>query len=240
MPPARICHASGLGTWMTRDELIAKLQDHEDAFVERKLESLKPSDIRRAVVAFANSVPQGREAILFIGVADKGEILGCTNPDAKQKAVRSICEHDCYPPIAVTSEVLSTEKGAVVAVLIAASQDRPHFAGPAYVRKGSESVAASRQVFDELIYSRSSHVASILRHKNEVVSVESVQHKLGSTRHIASGGYREHAECRILECNAHYLRLQNISSLEYYSEPVSHVELVRDEEKYRAKLIVRG
>ena len=52
---------------MTREELLKRLKDHEDNFTERKLEGAKSAELRKTLVAFANSVPEGRLAILFIG-----------------------------------------------------------------------------------------------------------------------------------------------------------------------------
>ncbi len=224
---------------MTRDELLARLRDPEDGFVERKLDGVKPADIRKTIVAFANSVPDGREAVLFIGVADDGQIVGCANADARQKSVRQLAQKDCYPPIDTYGEVLSTAKGNVVCVIVGVSTNRPHFSGPAYIRRGSESTAASPQLFDELIYSRNSLVAALLRLKDSVVSVHSIRHKLGSTKPMASIDYREQAECMILGCDAHTLRMQNISTKEYYSEPLANVQLSRDENKHRPLVIVK-
>ena len=42
----------------------------------------------------------------------------------------------------------------IVAVLIPASERRPHFAGHAYVRRGSQTVESSTAILDELIASR--------------------------------------------------------------------------------------
>jgi len=226
---------------MNQHNLLVRLRAPEDGFVERKLEGLKPADLRRTLVAFANSVPEGREAVLFIGVSDHGEIEGCTNTDAKQKDVRRTCDHECYPPLtSVSSEVLTVGGKALVAVVVGPSGNRPHFTGQAYIRRGSETVVASAQQFDELVHSRNSLVSAILRHRDEVFTVESIGYLLGNSRYIASRDSRQHAECRLVECNPQFIRLKNIASSETYSEPLSHVDLMSDEQKHRPKLIVRG
>jgi predicted HTH transcriptional regulator len=51
---------------MTED-LKARARDKEDGFVERKSQGIKPSEIREAVCAFANSTADGRTGVLFIG-----------------------------------------------------------------------------------------------------------------------------------------------------------------------------
>ncbi len=115
---------------MAHNEIKARLSDKEDNFVERKPKTVKNAEIRQTVVAFANSVPEGREALLFIGIRDDGTIEGVDNTDAMQKAIREACERQCYPPIKYTAEVVSDGGRDVVAIRIPPSQDRPHFAGP--------------------------------------------------------------------------------------------------------------
>jgi hypothetical protein len=224
---------------MTREELLHRLSDHEDNFIERKLDGVHDRDVRKTVVAFANSVTPEREGILFIGVADNGEIVGCVNPDDKQKKVRKACD-DCFPAVRFVSEVLPVSGKSVVAIIVPFSSDKPHFSGPAYVRRGSESVVASNTAFDQLIYSRNSKLAAIQRYAGQIVTVISLAHKLGQARIVYDSGYRETAECRIIECDPHTVRLQNISTNEICSEAVDRIELTRDEEKYRPKLIVKG
>ncbi len=226
---------------LSRNELTALLGNHEDNFIERKPDSISPADIRKAVVAFANSVPDGRHGVLFIGVRDDGRIAGCRNTDAKQKAVREACNRDCYPPIAMTSEVLSTKEGDVVAVVIGASKNRPHFAGPAYVRRGSESGAASEEMFRELVFSQNSTAATLLRIRNQVVSFVSIQHKIGQVRRIDDRAYREGGDCKVLDCDWHRARLQLVGGdSRYFSEPLDHIRIMHDENKYRPMLVFTG
>ena len=84
--------------------------------IERKPGGVNRAEIRQTLVAFANSVPEGSEATLFIGVRDKGEIQGVSNPDETQKLVRAVCEADAYPPIRYRAEVLKEGDKLIVAV----------------------------------------------------------------------------------------------------------------------------
>lgn len=106
---------------LTRAELQARLALHEDSFVERKLEG---ADFRPTVVAFANSVPRGRDAVLFIGVHDNGEIGGISNADSIQKKLQTLCRETCYPPIDFQTELLSIDSKQVLAVVIPPSAHR--------------------------------------------------------------------------------------------------------------------
>jgi len=62
-------------------------------------------------------------------------------------------------------------------VIIYGSENRPHFAGPSYVRSGSESLEASREQFNELIAKRNSKVSRISEFKGEVVSVNNIHRR---------------------------------------------------------------
>lgn len=96
---------------MTPDALRAKLRDHEDNFVERKPAGVNRAEMRKTLVAFANSVPQGQTAILFIGVRDDGSLNSVKAPDSVQKTLNDICARDCYPAIPFRATAL-TQDGA--------------------------------------------------------------------------------------------------------------------------------
>jgi schlafen family protein len=132
--------------------LRKRLKNREDGFVECKPEGVSTEDIRKTLVAFANSIPEGEQAILFIGVADDGTLLGVNDTDKLQKGVRRVAEEKCYPPIkAHTCKVFEESGKSIVAVIVSASASRPHFAGTAYVRIGSESVKAPEQIFEQML-----------------------------------------------------------------------------------------
>lgn len=126
------------------DSLRDRLRNFEDQFTERKTEgAANKAELRKTLVGLANTVPEDRTAVLFIGVTDGGEIAGVSSPDALQKTVTEVCQHNCYPALrSVAQEVLDAEGKAVLAV-VSCSRDRPHFAGLAYVRRGSQTVVAS-------------------------------------------------------------------------------------------------
>jgi Putative DNA-binding domain len=58
---------------MTDDDLLRRMRNFEDHFVERKTAN-DTKDILKTIVAFANSAPVGFPAILYMGVKDSGEI----------------------------------------------------------------------------------------------------------------------------------------------------------------------
>lgn len=226
---------------MHDDQLLKRLSDHEDNFVERKPENVNSREIRRTLSAFANTLSPGNEAILFVGVGDDGSIIGVENTDSKQKNIRHICEQECYPPITscVFRVLRLDEDRAVLAVIVSASPNRPHFTGPAFERRGSESVAASEKLFNELIASRNGKTERILAMRNGVITVRCIGRKLEDSRTLASS-YCGTRECRIIDCDAHIVRLQDISSGTYATESLENVQISHDEERNRGMLIIRG
>jgi predicted HTH transcriptional regulator len=126
----------------TDDELLRWKDPSEDNFIERKTYA-DSKDWVKTVVAFANSAPHDRHAVLYIGVRDDGSIEEPTNLDIVQKTLRQKLEA-VYPPVVYTTRVLNDGEKQFLTVVMPGSPNRPHFAGPAYVRVGSESVKGFR------------------------------------------------------------------------------------------------
>jgi hypothetical protein len=225
---------------MQSEDLLSRLTAAEDNLVERKPQGSNRAELRRTLVAFANSTPKGQSAVLFLGVHDKGMILGVDNPDALQKTIGDVCRTDCYPPIEFSSRAINIEAKVVVAVIVPASSQRPHFAGQAFVRRGSESVTASAEQYEELMLSRNDKCREILSWRDQVITVMSVQHRLGQAKRVADQAYRQMAECRVLSCDAHVVRLEDIANTTRIAEPLESVTIMRDEERWRPMLVVKG
>ena len=129
----------------------------------------------------------------------------------------------------------------VVAVVVGASNDKPHFAGPAYVRQGSESVKASKRLFEELVDARHSKVEAILRMRDvPAVTVIGLGHRLGGTRRDVERGYREGCECKVVACDAHTVTLLRLSDSWMFYEAVERIETSIDGNMKRPMLIVKG
>lgn len=216
---------------MTPQALLERLNNNEDGFTERKTEAAKPLEFRQTLVAFANSVPEGQMAVLFIGVANDGKVIGVTNSDSLQKKLREIAENGCYPPVRSQSQVFTVDGKSVVAVLIEASSERPHFAGPAFVRRGSESVVASKQVFEELIASRNTKAGKLLRNKDQLITFRQIDLDQWSRRKI-----RYDLECRIETCDAQVVHLHDVGSGRHFTVPLEIVRINTDQSKRRLML----
>jgi len=221
-----------------KENLLKRLTDNEDNYTERKPETAGKSDWKRTLVAFANSVDQGNTGILFIGVEDNGTIKGVSNTDSLQKKIRKICKNECYPPIDFKSEVLSIEGSDVLAVSIGESSRRPHFAGPAYVREGSESVISSEDQYEDLIASRIDPCREILKHKGENITVVVHRKRLGETKHLGDNRYRAAHKCRVEKCSPHYVTLYDFNTKQTVTEPLKNITISFDHNKSRFQLNV--
>jgi schlafen family protein len=225
---------------LTGGEIAQMIGQPEGPLIERKPSRVNAREIRQTVVAFANTVSGADEAVLFIGVRDDGIIEGCDNTDATQKTVRDVCEKQCYPAIAFRIEILPRHRN-VVAVIIPPSQNRPHFAGTAYMRRGSESVAAPDDVFDEMVYSRNSKAGAFLKMKrtSEIVRVVGTEYGRGEGKFLLVGT-AQGIECKVLDCNAHYVRFEVLGNSRRISEPLENISISIDDEKWCPKIIVRA
>jgi predicted HTH transcriptional regulator len=131
----------------------------EDYLLERKTENdLK--DLLKTMVAFANSVVPGHTAVILIGERNDGSAEGVSNADNIQKKVRQEADK-IYPDVIWKSASYAKDGKQCVRVEIEHSCDTPHFGGPAWVRRGSETVKANDEEFQRLIDIRSSVVREL-------------------------------------------------------------------------------
>lgn len=218
------------------ESLVDRLRDPEDRFVERKPPNAGKSDFKRTIVAFANSTPPNRVGVLFVGVADDGTAIGVDNPDRTQKDLRQLAENDCYPPIYIDTEVVRVGDKQIVAALVKASTQRPHFAGPAYVRRGSESVNATEREYEELIASRVSTARQLLSWVGQTVTVTEVKTQLGEYFDVP-GDHHQSDEYRIVEVTAHYVRFLQMRSGVSVTEILDALRVSWDDKKHRPRVI---
>ena len=198
MPPDMAESLKSLAAQLKDDELLLRLRDSEDNFVERKTANDKGGWLKTAV-AFANSVPIGYPSVLFVGVSDKGEVQlpPDTNLESLQKTVSDSLKA-AYPPLYYLPKVLTADLKPFLAVIIPGSPDRPHFAGKSYVRVGPETREASEEQFESLVAQRQSKVYEISKWLNRTIILE---HRQGFGHNIQVGG----TTATLLRCNAFYV-----------------------------------
>jgi hypothetical protein len=195
--------------------LLARMRNFEDHLVERKVVK-DDKDWKKTAVAFANSVPVGLPAVLYIGVRDNGEIeTPQHNLDEAEKKFNRQMEK-VYPRIAYVPKVISDNGRQALAVVIPGSELRPHFAGLAYVRRGSESIESSEEQFSELMAQRNSKAALLLQSKGKNVTV------------FVRTGDSEipwPTSTVLVACNQFYVTLKRFDHEPPHSFPLSRVEI---------------
>jgi hypothetical protein len=205
---------------LTDAELIARLTQTEDSFVERKSQSDK-SGWLRTTVAFANSTPIGLPSVLFIGVSNDGQISA--NVDV-EKTLQAFSDHigaHAWPPIYALARELTHAGRSCVAAIVPGSVERPHFAGRAYVREGTQTKDASMDQFERLIAERSSKVHEIRKRIGQKVLVM-VQGVFRNGPHHVLG------EMIVSDCNSFFVSLDPVSPGGRASYPLRRVDLSYD------------
>ncbi len=227
----------------TEQRLTARLAKRppEDSFVERKPQSVKGNELRQTLVAFSNSLEDGQTAILFIGVDDKtGAVLGVDDPEKLQMRVGDAGE-ECYPVVRPLMTVLQVNGKSLLAVEVAHSKDRPHFAGPAYVRSGSRSVKAPDTVYRDLLTSHCGKAGELLKCKGKYVSVRTINKRLGNHYAEWEPGVDREGTATVVSVEPfgvtfHFTQYCD----EQCTEPLSRIELDWDTANKRRLVIVRG
>jgi hypothetical protein len=154
--------AESLNLSISDDDLLSKVKNREDNFIERK----PVKDTRGwllTAVAFANSCPVGYPGVLFIGVNDDGTIQQHQPPLNFEKLQMSVSAriNEAWPPIYHFVKTLRIDGAEFLAVIVPGSSLRPHFSGAAFVRVGPQTKNASEDQYDALIAQRSSKVREL-------------------------------------------------------------------------------
>jgi predicted HTH transcriptional regulator len=216
-------------------DLLARMRNFEDHLVERKVVG-DDKDWKKTAVAFANSVPVGLPAVLYIGVRDNGEIeTPQRNLDDIQRKFNTMMQR-VFPRIAYAPKIITENGQQALAIIIPGSELRPHFAGLSYVRLGSQTDEASAEQFAELIAQRNSKTARILSWKDKKVTVVN---RLSVGRIAGPGGTEGQwpDNTAVVNCDQFYVTLQ-IGADPEMSFPLSRVEINFDNMRHRLQLEV--
>ena len=219
-------------TELSNEDLLSRMRNFEDHFVERKT-SGDSRDWIKTVVAFANSAPISYPCVLYLGVRDTGEIESPqTNLDSMQKSFNKEMEK-IYPRVAYLPRIIEQNGRQALAIMVFGSELRPHFGGPSYVRQGSETFEASKSQFDELIASRNSKVYQILAFKGKPVTAVNRQVTTGNA--VSESVWN--VPPLVIDCNQFWVTLgRNLDGNGYSSFPLSRVEINFDHAYDRLRL----
>ncbi len=213
---------------MSDEDLLARLRNFEDNFVERKTVS-DLNDCVKTVIAFANSAPIGMPCVLYLGQKDGREIE--EKPidfDSIQKSVNTKLK-SIYPRVPYIAKVITDGTKQVLAVIVPGSELRPHFAGPSFIRVGSESIEASQQQLDNLIAQRSSKTYRISQYIGGQVSIR--------FKFIYGNGTFSFSlqMMHLVDCNEAWVTLM-LNDTDFRSFPLAAVELSYDHKTKQLEL----
>lgn len=186
-------------------ELLRRLDSFEDSFVERKsLNDMK--DVVKTCVAFANTCDvEGAPGILFYGMRNDGSIedLSDSVADSIQKTIKDKLSV-VYPPIEYKTREIRKSGRRLLAIIVAGSAKGPHFSGPAYVREGSVTVAASEELFPRIVDRRGRKVREILKWKDKQILMRRYVLNPAPTQQRNPWAY---SSARVIDCTAEWLHL---------------------------------
>jgi len=224
----RLSLSDNLRVPISSDDLLAKIADTENSFVERKLIKDHRGWLKTAV-AFANSCPIGFPGVLFVGVDNQGNVEHHDNPPDFEKLQKSISERieDAWPPIYHHALPLTKDGATFIAVIIPGSELRPHFAGHSYIRVGPETKKASEQQFDALIAQRNSKVRALQQLIGRIVTWYSFKDP-------PFGGS---SNGTLIECTQFFITIDMGASRRCF--PVDWVEINFDPANSRYQLIIQ-
>ncbi len=215
---------------LSDQDILVRLSAFEDSFVERKTVN-DIGDCLKTVVAFANTAPVGYPAILFVGVRNNGDVEDGVDLDKIQRSVSQRLSN-AYPSIYTLTRVLQRDSKQFLAVIIPGSDRRPHFAGQAYIRDGSQSIVASESQFSKLIAERNSATYEIKQWIAKTVTVE-----LPTYIQIV-GGVAKRFAANVIDCNQFYVTV----SVDKKDSPMSfsliNVQIGFDHREQRLELTI--
>ncbi len=220
---------------MTREDLLARLRAGEDTLTELKTAGHE-SDVKRGIVAFANSATPERAGVLFLGARKDGSAIGVENATSLGEKVATWAS-ECYPPIRFECVVLPVDGRDILTVVIPASAERPHFAAQAYVREGPKTVKAPPSVYENLIASRNTAAGAILLHKGETITVVREQRLTGRGNQHERILRLGPEEWRIEDCSAHSVELYNLGSQSTASFSLERVVITADPNHHRPLML---
>jgi predicted HTH transcriptional regulator len=210
-------------------DLLRLLHATEDSFTERKT-SGDHKDWVKIIVSFANALRDDQEGVLFIGATNEGRVqTDSTNLDSLQKSLSDKLKR-VYPPVYCTKQIVSDEGRECLAVIVPGSSQRPHFAGPAFIRDGSKSVEATSEQYEALLASRTGKAYAIQKLGEMPLTVSIFQRQAG----IAYVNNKVISEATISTVNQFYVTLNFGNRKQSY--PLSRVEISFDDGMRRPQL----
>jgi hypothetical protein len=184
----------------------------------------------KTVVAFANSLEPNQEGVLFIGATDKGQIeSNLANLDKLQKTFSEKMQ-SVYPPVYYTTKIVSADGRECLAVIVPGSSAKPHYAGPLYLRDGSQTVVATGERHDAMLALRLGKTRELQRWVGKSITLRIISRRQGMGYALDQS---EH-DAAVLACNQFYLTLK--FNNRQWSYPLSRFDIAYDHVRDRLEI----
>lgn len=184
-------------------------------------------------MAFSNSLPVDDPGIIFIGVGNDGTVQDRLDLDDLQKSVSKEFGK-IYPAIYPQMKVMKDQNNKeFLAVIVRGSKNGPHFAGPSYIRDGTQTKEASEQQFERLIAERNSKVREILKWRGKSVTVWIPS--VSRSRHPSTGSRGTQI---VVDCNQFHVTVKSGSTQQAFS--LSDIDVGYDYQNNCLELRFRG
>jgi hypothetical protein len=217
----------------SESDLLRLLHATEHTFVERKTVG-DAQDIAKTVVAFANTLSQNQEGVLFIGATNIGEIEAhASSLDDIQKKL-SYKTSTIYPPVYFVTQTVQEAGRECLAVIVPGSPSRPHFAGQPFVRDGSRTIIASTERYESMLAARSAKTYELRKWLGKPVTVRTMTRQSGMAFNMTESSNQGH----LVEANQFYLTLD--MGNRKISHPLKRVEISYDHKAERLELQIEG
>lgn len=216
---------------MSEADLLRLLRSTEHTFAERKTIG-DSRDWLKTIVAFANSLETNQEGVLFIGAKDNGEIEESpANLDKLQKTLSEKIQ-SAYPPIYYTTRIVGYEGKECLAVIVPGSPSRPHYAGPLYLRDGSQTIIAKAEQHELLLAYRVGKARALREWLGKTITIRTFSR-------VEGVGYRldqSVLDATVIECNHFYLTV--MMNNRRWSYPLGRFEIAYDHVRDRLEIEV--
>ena len=131
---------------MLKKELLETISNGENSGVEFKLDNIRPEQLAKEVVAFANL----KGGIIILGVTDDGQIKGIRKKNIEEWIMDTVFSRYIHPVIIPFYEEINIENKTVVVISVSSGTSKPYVVRnkdreDLYIRIGSVSKLATRE-----------------------------------------------------------------------------------------------
>ncbi len=218
---------------LNETDMLRLLHSTEHSFVERKTIG-DMNDCVKTVVAFANTLSNDQEGVLFVGATDAGEIGSHSSSlDSLQKTLSKKMQ-SIYPAIYYTTKTVEENGKECLALIVPGSPSRPHFAGPLFVRDGSRTVVATSERYESLLAARTGKTYELQRWEGKQITLRIFSRQSGMAYVINQNTQ----EARVIVANQFYATV--FYNNRKHSYPLNRIEISYDDVADRLELQVDG